>query len=310
VNAPLREELVLQLAAIAPCDGHAIEEAKMLKTPMLSRRAMFAAVSVPAVSVLAGAAEARPHADIRAFRDVCLLTPQSIEGPYYLDPHLVRAEIAEGRAGIPLRVDFRVIDGANCKPSKHARVDIWHADAQGIYSGYEGQGDKQALSTVGQKFLRGTQFTNHEGAASFKTIYPGWYAGRATHIHFKVLLDERDVLTGMMYFPDAVNEFIYANIPAYADRLKPRATVNANDQFANFRDPDRLSFCAIKEERDCYAASLILGVDRSTLAHAEWPPRQASTPAAQQGSAPMMREGSAPERLNVERVRLLIPGFT
>jgi protocatechuate 3,4-dioxygenase beta subunit len=264
----------------------------MPNIPMLSRRAAFAALSVPAVSALTGAARAAPLADAGEFRDVCFLTPQSIEGPFYLDPRLVRTEIAEGRAGVPLRVDLRVIDGATCKPSERARVDIWHADAQGIYSGYEGQSDRQNLSTVGQKFLRGTQFTDGKGAVSFKTIYPGWYEGRATHIHFKVLLKDRNVLTGQMYFPDAVNEFIYANIPAYADRLKPRAVVNANDRFANFHDPKRLSFCAIKEERDCYAVSLVLGVDRFAVAKAERP----------------AREGSAPQQPAIERVRMLIPG--
>src|ERR1700704_4192905 len=205
----------------------------MLKAPVLSRRAAFAAFSVPAVSALTSAARAAPLADASAFRDVCFLTPQSIEGPYYLDPQLVRRQIAEDRAGVPVRVHLRVIDGAPCKPSEGARVDIWHADALGIYSGYEGQGDKQDLSTVGQKFLRGTQFTNGEGAGSFRTIYPGWYIGRATHIHFKVLVDRHNVLTGQMYFPDAVNEFIYANIPAYTNRLIQRAVVNANDRFAN-----------------------------------------------------------------------------
>ena len=265
----------------------------MPKTPVISRRAAFAALSVPAVSALSGGARAAPLADASAFRDVCFLTPQQIEGPYYLDPGLVRTEIAEGRAGVPLRVDLRVIDGATCKPSARARVDIWHADAQGIYSGYEGQGDKQNLSTVGQKFLRGTQFTDSKGAVSFRTIYPGWYTGRATHIHFKVLVDDRNVLTGQMYFPDAVNEFIYANISAYADRLGPRAVVNANDRFANFNDPDRLSFCAIKEGRDCYAVSLALGVDRSAVAKADRPAREGTTPAPPA----------------VERVRLLIPGY-
>jgi protocatechuate 3,4-dioxygenase beta subunit len=265
----------------------------MLKTPMLSRRAAFAALSVPAVSALTGAARAAPLAEPGAPRDVCFLTPQSIEGPYYLDPRLVRAKIAEGRAGVPLRVDLRVIDGATCKPSKRARVDIWHADAQGIYSGYQGQGDKQDLSTVGQTFLRGTQFTDGNGAVRFETIYPGWYTGRATHIHFKVLLEDHNVLTGQMYFPDAVNEFIYANIPAYAHRLNPRAVVNANDRFATFDDPNRLSFCAIKEERDCYAVSLILGVDRFAVARAKRPPR----------------ENDVPEQPAIERVRLLIPGF-
>ena len=263
----------------------------MLKTTVLSRRAAFAALSVPAVSALAGAAA---FAETGASHDVCMLTPQSIEGPYYLDPHLVRKQVAEGRKGVPLRVDLRVIDGATCKPGKGARVDLWHADAQGIYSGYEGQGDKQDLSTVGQKFLRDTQFTDDKGAVSFETIYPGWYAGRATHIHFKVLLDDRNVLTGQMYFPDAVNEFIYANIPAYADRMGPRAVVNANDRFATFNDPGRLSFCAIKEERDCYAASLVLGVDRAAVAKAVLPPR----------------DGGAPEQPAAERVRLLIPGFS
>jgi hypothetical protein len=109
-----------------------------------------------------------------------------------------------------------------------------------------------------------------------------------------VLLDDRNVLTGQMYFPDAVNEFIYANIPAYADRLKPRAVVNSNDRFANFHDPNRLSFCAIKEERDCYAVSLVLGVDRFAVAQADRPPR----------------EGGAPQQPAIERLRLLIPGFS
>jgi protocatechuate 3,4-dioxygenase beta subunit len=135
----------------------------MLKTPGLSRRAAFAALSVPAVNALAGGARAAPLADTSEFRDVCFLTPQSIEGPFYLDPRLVRAQIAESRPGVPLRVDLRVIEGATCKPSERARVDIWHADAQGIYSGYEGQGDKQDLSTVGisssrPAHLRASQF--------------------------------------------------------------------------------------------------------------------------------------------------------
>src|SRR5260370_14914563 len=104
----------------------------MLKTPVVSRRAAFAALSVPAANALASVAHASPLADSSAFRDVCFLTPQSIEGPFYLEPRLVRAQIAEGRPGLPLRVSLRVIDGATCNPTAGARVDIWHADAQGL----------------------------------------------------------------------------------------------------------------------------------------------------------------------------------
>lgn len=265
----------------------------MPSTALLSRRAAFAAFSLPAASAFVGTARAAPLAEPGALRDACFMTPQSIEGPYYLDPRLVRPQIAEGRIGVPLRVHLRVVDGATCEPRAGARVDLWHADALGIYSGYEGQGDRQDISTVGQKFLRGTQFTDSKGAVSFETIYPGWYTGRATHMHFKVLLDDRNVLTGQMYFPDALNEFIYANVSAYSNRLGPRLAVNANDRFANFHDPNRLTFCAIKEERDCYAASLVLAVDRFAVAQADRPPR----------------EGSREPPPVVDRVRLLIPGF-
>jgi protocatechuate 3,4-dioxygenase beta subunit len=264
----------------------------MLKAPILSRRAVFSALALSAANAWPGAARAASPADPGALRNVCFLTPQSIEGPYYLDPRLVRAQIAEDRTGVPLRLDLRVIDSAACKPIERARVDIWHADARGIYSGQEGQGDKQDISTIGQKFLRGTQFTDSEGAVRFETIYPGWYVGRATHIHFKVILDDRNVLTGQTYFPDAINEFIYANIPVYGDRLIPRAVVNSNDLFATFHDPNRLSFCAIKEERDCFAASLVLGVDPLAVAKADLPPR----------------EGSAPGQPAAGRPRVLIPG--
>ena len=97
-----------------------------------------------------------------------------------------------------------------------------------------------------------------------------------------------------MYFPDAVNEFIYGNIPAYAGRLGPRAVVNANDRFANFNDPGRLSFCALKEERDCYAVSLVLGVNRAAVAQADRPARADEMPA----------------QPTVKRARLLIPPFS
>ena len=227
----------------------------MPKTLMLSRRAAFAALTVPAAGAWVGTARAAPVSD-SALRDICFLTPQSIEGPYYLDPRLVRAQIAEGRSGVPLRVDLRVIDGATCMPSVNARVDLWHADAQGIYSGYEGQGDKQDLSTVGQKFLRGTQFTDNKGAVSFQTIYPGWYAGRAVHIHYKVHPDTSKVFTSQLFFDDVLSEQVFAQAP-YASKGTPD-TLNSTDSI--YQD---LMLLTVNKTDQGYAATFDIGVQQT-----------------------------------------------
>ncbi|MDE1146630.1 MAG: intradiol ring-cleavage dioxygenase [Azospirillaceae bacterium] len=199
---------------------------------------------------------------------LCRVTPQSIEGPYYIDPKLVRADIREGRPGVPLTLDFIVLNGADCTPLAGARVDVWHADAGGVYSGYDHQGADDKTDTKGQTFLRGTQMTDAAGQATFRTIWPGWYAGRTTHIHFKVFLDQKDgapknVLMGQMYFPDALSEFIYTTVRPYCDRPGMRDMVNATDPIAASDDADHACYCAVKEEKGGYVASLALGVDRN-----------------------------------------------
>jgi hypothetical protein len=103
----------------------------------------------------------------------------------------------------------------------------------------------------------------------FRNCLSGLVRGPRDAHHFKVLLDDRDVLTEQMYFPDAVNNLSMRTFPPMQGRLNSRAVVNANDRFANFHDPKRLSFGAIKEEHDCYAVSLVLGVDRFAVAQAD-----------------------------------------
>jgi len=204
--------------------------------------------------------------------DACILTPQSEEGPYYLDPKLVRADIADGRPGVPLSFRLRMIEAGSCTPIPGARVDIWHCDARGLYSAFRDQGDGHNIDQTGKTFLRGTQLADAGGWAAFNTIYPGWYAGRATHIHFKVFLDEKTVLTGQSFFPEALNEFIYTNVPDYTGRPKQRLVINANDRVATESDPEHRAWCAVKEERNRYVAMLTLAVDRSAKAAAEMPP--------------------------------------
>lgn len=194
--------------------------------------------------------------------DVCILASEVTEGPYYTDPKLIRVDITEDKAGIPLEMVIQVVD-STCIPLENARVDIWHCDAQGNYSGYEGQGSDSALNTKDQTFLRGTQFTNEAGIASFETIYPGWYRGRTTHIHYKVFLDEVTILTSQLYFPDALSEFIFLNADAYTGRDSERDTRNGNDGIA--QQSGDSSFASVKEQSGKYVASLVVGVSADSV---------------------------------------------
>ncbi|MCB1388050.1 MAG: intradiol ring-cleavage dioxygenase [Rhodobacteraceae bacterium] len=187
--------------------------------------------------------------------DVCALTPEVTEGPYYLDTGLLRRDITEGRPGVPLALRLQVVDAA-CQPVEGARVDLWHCDAQGIYSSFGG--DSGQVSAAGETFLRGTQMADARGIVHFATIYPGWYHGRTTHMHFKVWLSERQVLTGQIFFPDALSEYLYAHVDAYA-RAGTRDTFNGSDGIA--QQASRASFAAVTEGDAAYLVQMIVGVD-------------------------------------------------
>ena len=148
-----------------------------------------------------------------------------------------------------------VVDG--CRPVENARVDLWHCDALGVYSGYTGQ--LGGLDTSGQTFLRGSQFTDAKGIVAFQTIYPGWYPGRTTHMHFKVFLDEKTVLTGQLFFPDALSQFLYQNVAPYTEHGSERDTLNGNDNIAS--QATRASFAYVKELAEEYLVAMIVGID-------------------------------------------------
>jgi protocatechuate 3,4-dioxygenase beta subunit len=113
-----------------------------------------------------------------------------------------------------------VLSASTCKPLRGAAVDIWHADAAGNYSGF-------GAGASSRTFLRGIQKTDASGVAVFTTIYPGWYQGRAVHIHVKVHVHGNVVHTGQLFFPEALTEAIYKHAP-YANRGNPD-TPNARD---------------------------------------------------------------------------------
>ncbi|MDX6535350.1 MAG: hypothetical protein QOF68_3094 [Gaiellales bacterium] len=151
----------------------------------------------------------------------CLLSPESTEGPFYIDTDLIRGDITEGRPGMPLAVRMQVQDADSCRPIKDAAVDIWHCDAGGVYSGVGA--DEPGSPT----FLRGVQMTDANGDVEFTTIYPGWYPGRTVHIHVKVHIGSSDAYTGQLYFDEAVTDAVYT-APPY-DARPGRDTTNSSD---------------------------------------------------------------------------------
>jgi protocatechuate 3,4-dioxygenase beta subunit len=146
----------------------------------------------------------------------CVVRPAMTEGPYFVDEKLDRSDIrpdpSNGKIsqGVPLRLKFLVskVGAGSCAPLADAMVDIWHCDALGIYSDVVDRGS----STRGQKFLRGFQRTDASGVAQFLTIYPGWYQGRAVHIHFKIRSGNRE-FTSQLFFDEALTAKVYTGQP-------------------------------------------------------------------------------------------------
>lgn len=188
---------------------------------------------------------------------VCVLTPQATEGPFYFDPNRIRQDIVEDRLGAPLRMAIRVMRvDEGCTPLKDALVDLWHADAGGLYSGYPGQLGGQ--DTSGRTFLRGVQVTDPNGLALFDTIYPGWYPGRTVHIHFKVHYRDHTYVTSQFYFPDEFTDQVYSRTP-YSDRPE-RTTRNANDSVLRGDPAERKLLSSVREDGDGYFGTITVGV--------------------------------------------------
>jgi protocatechuate 3,4-dioxygenase beta subunit len=175
-----------------------------------------------------------PSAAPSASASSCIVRPQLTEGPYFVDEMLNRSDIRSDpatrtvRPGVPLRLSFRVsrASGGACAPLSGALVDVWHCDALGVYS----DAQDMSFNTRGQKFLRGYQQSDASGLAQFATIYPGWYAGRAVHIHFKIRNGAGSPgfeFTSQVFFDEAITDLVHAQAPYNAKGR--RNTTNAAD---------------------------------------------------------------------------------
>ncbi|HEX9795588.1 MAG TPA: intradiol ring-cleavage dioxygenase [Anaerolineales bacterium] len=196
----------------------------------------------------------------------CVVRPALTEGPYFVDERLNRSDIrtepstGEVRPGAPLALTFRVsqlADGA-CTPLAGAMVDVWHCDALGVYSDVKDPG----FDTTGLMFLRGYQQTDSEGSADFTTIYPGWYPGRAVHIHFKIRNDlspdSRQEFISQLFFEEAMTDIVHAQQPYAAKGV--RTLRNDGDRI--FQQGGDQLLLAVEPDQGGYRATFDIGLAR------------------------------------------------
>jgi protocatechuate 3,4-dioxygenase beta subunit len=186
----------------------------------------------------------------------CVVTPEETAGPYpdrtgmFGNPSFYRRDVTEGRPGVPLALTMTVVNVKNsCASIANAVVEIWHCDTSGNYSEYG--------STGTQTFLRGLQTTDASGAVSFLTIYPGWYAGRATHIHVEVFINGSAVKTTQIAFPESVTATVYGS-SIYASRGQ-NPTTNSRDNVFSDGVNDELATVTGSVNAG-YTATLTIGV--------------------------------------------------
>jgi protocatechuate 3,4-dioxygenase beta subunit len=159
----------------------------------------------------------------------CAETPSETIGPYPSLTDLVRTDIREGSPGTPLSLVITVVNvNAACAGVSGAAVEIWQCDVDGHYSQYSQQG----YDGRDQTYLRGIQVSDAAGRVAFTTVYPGWYMGRATHIHVEVTVGGRSVKVTQIAFPPDVTAAVYQT-GVYASRGQ-NPTSNSGDGI--FRD--------------------------------------------------------------------------
>ncbi len=187
----------------------------------------------------------------------CIVRPALTEGPYFVDEKLDRSDIrsdpATGavRPGALLTLNFLVsrVSGSACTALSGAVVDVWHCDALGAYSDVD--------SARGQKFLRGFQTTDTSGTAKFTTIYPGWYQGRAVHIHFKIRPTASSEFTSQLFFDDALSTQVFAQTP-YSQKGTQGITRNSADSI--FQQSGGKLTLNLTKNGDAHAATFDIGL--------------------------------------------------
>lgn len=179
---------------------------------ILPRREVITLLGLTGLALLSGQGRAATDTAL-----TCIASPEMTEGPYYVDEDLNRSDIrSDTRTGVvsegtPLELLLSVSTvGAGCTPLAGVVVEVWHCDALGVYSGVQ---DFNFGDSSGTNNLRGNQVTDEGGSVRFTTVYPGFYPGRAVHIHFKVLTPDGLEFTSQLFFEDALSDEVFAAEP-------------------------------------------------------------------------------------------------
>lgn len=220
---------------------HRMDNDDALIGTILTRRQTFALMGRTGLSLAfggllahdAGAAfQAQAHGAVKL-----VASPALTEGPFFVDERLNRSDLLAGTTrkavvdAVPLALEltvYRLADG-RYSPLKNVTVDVWHCDAHGVYS--DENVPMNGENTAGQRWLRGYQTTGADGGVKFQTIFPGWYQGRTTHIHFKVRQKGADggtkEFTSQLFFDDKLADGLFAKAPYRSP--EDREVRNADD---------------------------------------------------------------------------------
>ena len=165
------------------------------------------------------------------------------EGPYWVTDSAsgynrsdIRSDIAgtNTQSGVLFTLVLYVYDRKNsCVAMQNVQVDIWHCNAAGIYSGIKSSTNGNGVDYTSQSWLRGYQLTDSTGRVSFTTIVPGWYTGRATHIHirFRSTYDtssDGSTNTAQLFFDQTFVDTLDTTVSPYSSEGKNSVT-NAGD---------------------------------------------------------------------------------
>ncbi|AUD01958.1 dioxygenase family protein [Spirosoma pollinicola] len=162
----------------------------------------------------------------------CTVTPSETEGPFptKVPANFVRQDIRSDRTGVAFTMTITIKNSSsNCAGLSGAIVDIWHCDKDGYYSEYGGTG-MQSVNFTTVDFLRGRQTTDANGLVTFTSIFPGWYSGRAPHIHVHIYNSAgKSLLVTQIAFPYDISNIVYTTAQSYGYTKGVQDTKNERD---------------------------------------------------------------------------------